>query len=91
MIEESADLDQLIKNKNKKMIIDLEKIKELEKKYQNDKISLSALRDMVKEITNMNDNIFSKTSLTYQTLLKLEVLVDEYQDKKDKARQPLNS
>jgi len=73
------------------MIIDLEKIKELEKKYQGDEIVFSALRDMVKEVTNMNDDVYSKTSLAYQTLLQLKVLVDEYQDKKDKARQHLNS
>jgi len=68
-------LVQPIKN-NKIMIIDLNKIKSLEKKFQNDRIALAALQNMVHLVTQADESIL-KSSIALSTLKELGVVTTE--------------
>jgi hypothetical protein len=66
--------------------LDLEKLKKLEKKYQNDRISLYALENMVIEITKTYDTGSPTSGIAFNTLKELDILVE-----KDKKIEQLNS
>ena len=68
------------------MIIDLKKIQSLEKKYQNDGITLSALNNMV-HIVSQSDEEVLKGTLALSTLLDLGVVTGST----DKEPEQLNS
>ena len=58
------------------MIIDLNKIKSLEKKFQNDRIALAALQNMVHLVTQADESIL-KSSIALSTLKELGVVTTE--------------
>ena len=57
------------------VVLDLKKIKELEKKYQNDVISLNALKNMVMLVTTHEPETIN-SSLVLDTLKDLGVVKD---------------
>jgi len=56
------------------MIIDLKEIAKLEKKYQNDRIALDALHNMVQIVSAAGHEELTHPSLAILTLLDLGVL-----------------
>jgi len=74
------DLVQPIK-KIKKMIVDLNEIKKLQKKYQNDHIALNALQNMVNVVSQSRVEEL-KGSIALTTLMSLGVLTEEIEKKK---------
>jgi hypothetical protein len=66
------------------MILNLEKISQLEKQFKlhGDNISINALNIMVNDVLAFDD----KTSMSYKTLLNLNVITE-----KDNNKQQLNS
>ena len=78
------------------MKLNLKKLKALEVEYAKNPISLSALQSMIDQVVYrqqdpMGWNNTSSYDFAVNSLKELGVIEDEYKDKKDKARQPLNS
>jgi len=71
------------------VVLDLKKIKELEKKYQNDRISLNALNNMIMLVTT-HERETMNSSLVLDTLRDLGVIVVKDIESKGQVQQ-LNS
>ena len=78
------------------MKLNLKKLHQLETEYVGNNISLNALQSMIDQVLYptadpMGWNNRSPYDFALNSLKELGVIEDECKDKKDKARQPLNS
>ena len=88
--ERQVDLVQQIKRNKMMKVLNLEKVAELEKKYQNSGAALTALHNMVNIVSQADTTDYLKDSVAVSTLEEIGVLISATELKQNSEKQ-LNS